>query len=146
MHKILEKKLVAKYPDIFKDYGGDIRQTCMGWGLACGKGWFLLLDKLCNKIKDMNVVARQVKEKFGTLRFYIDGDEEAHKIVSEYEGKFAYCFPDSADIVIFDPLEGEDPDPIFEGTIYEFMELMAPYLRLLEDPMSTTDKPLWERI
>ena len=87
MHKILEKTLVKKYPDIFKDYGGDIMKTCMGWGLACGKGWFLLLDELCGKIKDMHVTARQVKEKFGTLRFYIEGTEEAHNIVSEYEDK-----------------------------------------------------------
>lgn len=87
MHKILEKTLVKKYPDIFKDYGGDIRKTCMGWGMSCGRGWFLLLDELCSKLKGYNVTANQVKEKFGTLRFYLHGDEGSHDIVGEYEQK-----------------------------------------------------------
>ena len=87
MHKILEMTLVKKYPEIFKDYGGDIRKTCMGWGMSCGRGWFLLLDELCSKLKGLNVTANQVKEKFGTLRFYLSGDKGAHDIVSDYEQK-----------------------------------------------------------
>ena len=76
MDKKLEKKLVDKYPKIFKDYGGDIRKTCMGWGMECGDGWFQLIDKLCEDIvniiddKTIDVTALQVKEKFGGLRFY----------------------------------------------------------------------------
>jgi len=76
MEKELEEILVKKYPAIFKDYGGDVRKTCMGWGMSCGDGWFTLLDDLCGDInhlikgKDIEVVARQVKEKFGGLRFY----------------------------------------------------------------------------
>jgi hypothetical protein len=93
MHKLLEQKLVEKYPKLFKDYGGDMRQTCMAWGLACGKGWFLLLDELCSKLsKYDDVVAAQVKEKFGTLRFYINGTppdkfDEIHAIINEFETK-----------------------------------------------------------
>jgi len=76
MNKKLELKLVEKYPVIFTEYGGDIRKTCMGWGLTCGSGWFNLIDKLCEDItkligdKDIKVIAVQVKEKFGGLRFY----------------------------------------------------------------------------
>jgi len=76
MNKKLELKLVEKYPVIFTEYGGDIRKTCMGWGLSCGDGWFNLIDKLCDDItklignKDIRVIASQVKEKFGSLRFY----------------------------------------------------------------------------
>ena len=76
MEKELEEILVGKYPIIFKEYGGDIRKTCMGWGMSCGDGWFTLLDDLCGDIKDIigrkdiKVVAEQVKEKFGGLRFY----------------------------------------------------------------------------
>ena len=76
MDKKLELKLVEKYPVIFQAYGGDIRKTCMGWGLSCGDGWFNLIDKLCEDItkliddKDIKVIALQVKEKFGGLRFY----------------------------------------------------------------------------
>lgn len=190
MHKILEKTLVKKYPDIFKEYGGDITKTCMGWGLTCGKGWFLLLDELCSKIKDIHVTAKQVKEKFGTLRFYIEGTEKAHNIVSDYEdksgtvcedcggpgetenkggwlkticpdcrktrelsakirsGEYAYCFDEPGHIIIYDPFDLEDPNSkIFSGTIREFMEIVGPDLRLLEDPMSISGrKPLWEQI
>jgi len=76
MKKELEMKLVRKYPFIFKDYGGDMRDTCMHWGLECGEGWYNLLDEMCENVttligdKDIEVIAEQVKEKFGGLRFY----------------------------------------------------------------------------
>jgi len=76
MKKELELKLVEKYPLIFRDYGGDMRKTCMHWGLACGDGWYDLLETLCKNLdsitknKDVEVIADQVKEKFGGLRFY----------------------------------------------------------------------------
>ena len=76
MDKELEKILVDKYPVIFREYGGDVRKTCMGWGMSCGDGWFTLLDDMCGDIKDIigrkniKVIAHQVKEKFGGLRFY----------------------------------------------------------------------------
>lgn len=76
MKKELELKLVELYPEIFRDYGGDMRYTCMAWGMTCGDGWYSLLDSLCQTIelitkgKDAQVIADQVKEKFGALRFY----------------------------------------------------------------------------
>ncbi len=82
MDKKLEEKLVERYPIVFKDYGGDIRRTCMGWGMSCGDGWFQLIDKLCEDItnligdKDIKVIATQVKEKFGGLRFYYHVSEK----------------------------------------------------------------------
>jgi len=81
MDKRLEKKLVEKYPNIFRDYGGDIQRTCMGWGMSCGDGWFQLIDKLCEDIiniigdETIEVIALQVKEKFGGLRFYYSIEE-----------------------------------------------------------------------
>jgi hypothetical protein len=72
----LEKTLVKKYPVIFQDYRGDMRQTCMAWGMECGDGWFELIDNMCANItkvignKSYKVIANQVKEKFGGLRFY----------------------------------------------------------------------------
>jgi hypothetical protein len=83
MDKQLEMKLVKKYPIIFKDYGGDIRKTCMGWGLECGDGWFKLINEMCEDVtklikgKNIEIIAIQVKEKFGGLRFYYVTD---HKI------------------------------------------------------------------
>lgn len=76
MKKELELKLVEKYPTILMDYGGDKRHTCMHWGMECGDGWYNLLDELLEKLDYISkntgtqVVADQIKEKFGTLRFY----------------------------------------------------------------------------
>ena len=76
MDKPLEVTLVTNYPIIFKDYGGDMRETCMAWGMECGNGWFKLIDDLCYNLthligdQDIKVIANQVKEKFGGLRFY----------------------------------------------------------------------------
>lgn len=76
MNKPLEVTLVTNYPIIFKDYGGDMRKTCMAWGMECGNGWFKLIDDMCYNIthligdQDIKVIANQVKEKFGGLRFY----------------------------------------------------------------------------
>jgi len=184
MHKILEKALVKKYPKIFRDYGRDITKTCMGWGMSCGKGWFLLIDELCSKLSDQ-AIALQVKEKLGGLRFYLQGTEEDYKIESEYEsksfevcemcgepgerksdhgwlrticdkcdekrklavkirdGSYVYCFPEPGNIEIMDP---ETEDIIFSGTFSEFMDIISRDLGLIKDPLSTIDKPLWERI
>jgi hypothetical protein len=63
------------YPKIFKGKYG---------GIAVGKGWFDILDSACRLIQSHldwkpdvpQVVAEQVKEKFGTLRFYVQGGDE----------------------------------------------------------------------
>jgi hypothetical protein len=97
MTKELELKLVEKYPKILRDYGGDMKQTCMHWGIECDDGWYDLLDKcfeklqyfcdLCSKDeKNVQVVANQIKEKYGTLRFYYsveDADEIENDIISD---------------------------------------------------------------
>lgn len=80
MERELQDKLHEKYPKIFRDLGGDPTKTCMSWehgGIACGPGWYDLLDRLCHFLQwnaDKNgysqVIADQVKEKFGELRFY----------------------------------------------------------------------------
>jgi len=63
------------YPKIFSGKYG---------GIAVGKGWFDLLNQACRLIQShldwkpevKQVVAMQVKEKFGGLRFYYDGGDE----------------------------------------------------------------------
>lgn len=91
MNKELQNQLAKKYPNIFRDIGGDPMQTCMAWGLECGDGWYSIIDSLCSVIKNtvenvkrrwsdevpdllFDVRAAQVKEKYGSLRFYIDID------------------------------------------------------------------------
>jgi len=79
----LQQKLFDKYPKIFGQKDLPMTQTCMCWGINCGDGWYWLIDQLCNSIqgycdnrimeKAYQVEAVQVKEKFGGLRFYING-------------------------------------------------------------------------
>lgn len=89
MRKELEEELYEKYPKIFRDKDKSMQVTAMCWGFDHGDGWFDLLDRLCHNIKqhceqneDVDVVAEQVKEKFGGLRFYIrGGDEYVHGMI-----------------------------------------------------------------
>src|SRR5665811_1308045 len=62
------------------DRNRSAEETGMCRGFECGDGWFDILDALCERIQFtidnddvQQVVARQVKEKLGTLRFYITG-------------------------------------------------------------------------
>ena len=74
MNRELQAKLYAKYPNIFVDKDADMRTTAMCWGIECDDGWYCIIDALCENIQKLgyNIKATQVKEKFGTLRFYTD--------------------------------------------------------------------------
>jgi len=98
----LDTILVTKYPEIFKNRYGDMQNTAMCWGFECGDGWFNIIDQMCWAIQDhikwqnkqrtdllatnphnlpvpdevLQVVATQVKEKFGSLRFYYSGGDD----------------------------------------------------------------------
>jgi hypothetical protein len=102
----LDTQLVEKYPLIFRDRYGDMRETAMCWGIDTGDGWYQILDSLCGQIQhhidwsvqrrdwDLKwnkenpdkerevrnpvpqVVALQIKEKFGGLRFYYNGGDD----------------------------------------------------------------------
>jgi hypothetical protein len=72
MREELEKKLVEKYPNLYKKYGGDPRKTCMHWGIAVGDGWYDIVDRLSAELESFGIVAEQVKQKFGGLRFDVD--------------------------------------------------------------------------
>jgi hypothetical protein len=50
----------------------------MCWGFRCDDGWYQIIDELCTSLQSQTdnngfpqIVAFQVKEKFGTLRFYV---------------------------------------------------------------------------
>lgn len=76
MDSELDKKLCKKYPKIFQDRKRSIFETPMGRGFSCGNGWYKILDELCSQLDllrrtaKIHIVADQVKEKFGGLRFY----------------------------------------------------------------------------
>jgi hypothetical protein len=66
-----ELALVRDFPELFTDWRGSPRQTCMAWGCAVGDGWEPLLRRLCEAARlEPGVRFAQVKEKFGALRVY----------------------------------------------------------------------------
>lgn len=118
MREELDAKLVADYPELYRDRFAPMNQTAMCWGFECGDGWYRILDTLSAALvdphrrakKDLEYwtenfnkrvwrgregtqedidqaqkkfdetpcpVAVQVKEKFGTLRFYVDRATDA---------------------------------------------------------------------
>jgi hypothetical protein len=103
MNEKLQNDLIKAYPKIFKNVGGDETKTCMAHGIQCNDGWYDLLDTLCYTMQRhcnvtntryiietdkyefveegdpeyVQVVAAQVKEKLGTLRFYVDGADDS---------------------------------------------------------------------
>lgn len=90
MKKELQNELFEKYPTIFRQKDLSNQETAMCYGLACGDGWYTLIDEMCgniknrmenfnrNKPKEQHLVceATQVKEKFGGLRFYVQGSDD----------------------------------------------------------------------
>lgn len=96
MRDDLDRQLCEKYPLIFADRNKSMMETCMCWGFEHGDGWYQILDSLCANIQSHidwqnenfakgyphyekpvpQVVAVQVKEKFGTLRFYYNGGDD----------------------------------------------------------------------
>ena len=96
MKQELDELLCTKYPKMMVNRNKDMKETCMCWGFECGNGWFNILDQLMSNIQhhiDWNnqnfekgykqykqvaqVTLDQVKEKFGTLRFYYTGGDDA---------------------------------------------------------------------
>ena len=111
MNKNLQDKLYKSYPNIFRQKDLSMKETAMCWGIACGDGWYNIIDVLCMHLNylidepDKNIKmytewsnkattkseikkyqnyidlekqkiiptleAVQVKEKYGTLRFYL---------------------------------------------------------------------------
>lgn len=71
---------MERFPTLFQNKDKSVRETCMCWGIECPIGWFHILEQLCTILEFHNmefvknygiaIVADQVKEKFGTLRFY----------------------------------------------------------------------------
>jgi hypothetical protein len=94
----LQRTLFDAFPLIFADRHKPMTQTAMCWGIECGDGWYDLLYDLCWLIQGHidgqralgkpvpQVVAIQVKEKFGGLRFYYrGGDDYIAHVVSAFE-------------------------------------------------------------
>ncbi len=105
MNKLLDNYLCEKYPKIFAERNLTPRQSCMSEGITCGDGWFSLLHNLCHMIQhhidnlELNsittpicpqFVAKQVKEKFGGLRFYYEGGDKFISALVEQAENLSY--------------------------------------------------------
>jgi hypothetical protein len=72
-------RMVERFPKMFEGKYG---------GFAVGQGWWPMLEQLCSTIQSHidwkekqgnpipQVVIEQIKEKFGTLRFYYQGGDD----------------------------------------------------------------------
>jgi hypothetical protein len=95
------RRLQSDFPQLYRLQRLDpLRQdipTLMAlWGFECGDGWTDLIYRLSRAISThiefigLGIVATQVKEKFGTLRFYVDGgDEEVFRLIDAAEQESA---------------------------------------------------------
>lgn len=88
MRKELEDQLRNLCPKLYVDMGAPAHKSCMHYGLTCGDGWFEIVKELSITLEKIiesdggDIRAAQVKSKFGTLRFYLDGEpKNAENIV-----------------------------------------------------------------
>ncbi len=102
----LDQSLCEKYPKMMVNRNKPMTETCMCWGFDCGDGWYNILNQLMGNIQNHidwkekqrnwtiewnkehpdelrevpelvpQVTLDQVKEKFGTLRFYYTGGND----------------------------------------------------------------------
>lgn len=91
------ENLVKKYNHLFTK--GELEPFAM-FGFECGDGWYDILEMLIDQIDryikqkqntdpiDIQIV--QVKEKFGGLRFYIDGGDDAIYEIIRFVEELSY--------------------------------------------------------
>ena len=93
-----EKFLFEKYPQLFRDKDSPMTHTAMCWGIEVGDGWYGIIDELCERIQthcDNNgydeVRFSQIKEKYGTLRVYVNfGSDEIYDYIDEAQERSSH--------------------------------------------------------
>ncbi len=99
----MKHDFIEKYPHVFERKASSIEPFPM-FGIECGEGWYHIINQLLNVINShlgwinrdkadfekVPFILTQVKEKFGTLRFYYDGgDQQIHGMVRMAEAMSA---------------------------------------------------------
>jgi hypothetical protein len=91
-------RLFEAFPHLYRGRHLPLTQNLMSWGFRCEDGWFALLYRLSQQMTDyaachpavQAIIVAQVKEKFGTLRFYVDGaDDHMHTLIDAAETQSA---------------------------------------------------------
>ena len=88
MQEEFEIRLQEEFPFMKRDMSdipleerGKIHNIYQAWGCECSKGWYSLINELCQAITEryaedgissegIDLEVLQIKEKFATLRFY----------------------------------------------------------------------------
>jgi hypothetical protein len=93
MNKELEQKFYDRWPEWFRGRHEGMRNNLMYFGFDHDDGWFDLEWRLCEDLEKLvgaDYKLMQVKEKFGTLRWYDDfGTEETRKRIRQAENESA---------------------------------------------------------
>ena len=73
-------EMMKEFPLLYRQRKLPMTETCMCWGIDCGEGWYQPIHELSQNLEAINVTvgkkfgfrieAEQVKQKYGTLRFY----------------------------------------------------------------------------
>jgi len=100
MDKVKQDKLMDDFPLLYADRNKSSRYSLMCFGFECFNGWYDIIYDLSSKLEPMIQKwidenpgkdyprAIQVKEKFGTLRFYMThATTEMYNAISEAEKK-----------------------------------------------------------
>jgi len=86
MNKNLEKKLKDNFPKLLSNMYN--KESCLAWGVQCDDGWYDLIYNCCKELQDWcdknstQIQAEQIKEKFGTLRYYLKSNNELGILVN----------------------------------------------------------------
>lgn len=96
MKKELDEQLCHEFPNLYRERGLPMTDTCMCWGFEFGDGWFQLVYDLSQKLEALilkepetdrgQYSCGQAKEKFGGMRFYMNSaTDEMNRIIDDTE-------------------------------------------------------------
>jgi len=107
----LDADLCKDFPALYRDRNASMSQTCMCWGFSCGDGWHGILRELSAGITHalsphvsggnmkaatggyyecgFSVVVDQVKEKYGTLRYYYHSEPKPGVLAESVDEEYA---------------------------------------------------------
>jgi hypothetical protein len=116
----LEKKLIEKYPDLFRDVTKSPQESCMCWGIETGDGWYDIIDNLCGFLKNLRENRHyylKLKEEFKTKENYGSMDLGCPGVVfDQVKSKYATLrvYWHFAEVENYDEIKSklEDPDEL----------------------------------
>ena len=122
---MIAQDILNKYSELYREKDLPMEETTMCWGLEVPDGWLPVIDKLSNvlanpyrvglgggRIIKPKFTAKQVKQKFGDLRFYyeVDIEVEGKELTKEeraIEVRLARKYADGAIAMATELCEGE---------------------------------------